>query len=101
MKTIRKKAVKLNIPADVLQKDFSKPADGAQRMVFFYRSLYDAIKLLLCNARFKGRQFLYVYIYICTGNVHIYVLYIPETYIYLYIQETYIYVRICTCPVCI
>jgi hypothetical protein len=26
-------------------------------MVFFYRSLYDAIKQLLRNARFKGRQY--------------------------------------------
>jgi hypothetical protein len=57
MKTMGKKAVKLNIPAGVLQKDFSKPADGAQRMVFFFRSFYDAIKQLLCNARFKGRQY--------------------------------------------
>jgi hypothetical protein len=57
MKTMGKKVVKLNIPAGVLQKDFSKPADGAQRMVFFYRSLYDAIKQLLHNARFKGRQY--------------------------------------------
>ena len=41
MKTMGKKAVKLNIPAGVMQKDFSEPADGAQRMVFFYRSCYD------------------------------------------------------------
>ena len=57
MKTMGKKAVKLNIPAGVKQKDFSEPADGAQRMVFFYRSLYDAIKQLLRNARFKGKQY--------------------------------------------
>jgi hypothetical protein len=54
-----KKAIKFNIPAGVLQKDFSEPADGAQRMVFFYRSLYNAIKQLLrnLNARFKGMQY--------------------------------------------
>ncbi len=57
MKTMGRKAVKFNIPAGVLQKDFSEPADGAQRMVFFYRSLYDAIKQLLRSARFKGRQY--------------------------------------------
>ena len=57
MRTMGKKAIKLNIPAGVLQKDFSEPADGAQRMVFFYRSLYDAIKQLLRSARFKGRQY--------------------------------------------
>lgn len=32
------------------------PADGAQRMVFFYRSLYDAVKQLLRSARLAGRQ---------------------------------------------
>ncbi len=26
-----------NMPGGVLQKDFSEPADGAQRMIFFYR----------------------------------------------------------------
>ena len=57
MKTMGNKAVKLNIPAGVQEKDFSEPADGAQQMVFFYRSLYDAIKQLLRNARFKGRQY--------------------------------------------
>ena len=34
MRTMGKKAIKLNIPAGVLQKDFSEPADGAQHMVF-------------------------------------------------------------------
>ncbi len=57
MRTMGRKAVKLNIPEGVLQKDFTEPADGAQRMVFFYRSLYDAIKQLLRNIRFKGKQY--------------------------------------------
>jgi hypothetical protein len=48
--------VKLNIPGGVLQKDLSEPADDAQRMVLFYRSLYDAVKQLLRFARFAGRQ---------------------------------------------
>jgi hypothetical protein len=52
-----KQAVKLNIPGGVLQKDFSEPADGAQRMIFFYRSLYDAVKQLLRSARLAGRQY--------------------------------------------
>ena len=53
-----KKAVLLNIPGGVLlQKDLSEPADGAQRMVFFYRSMYDAVKQLLRSARLAGRQY--------------------------------------------
>jgi len=52
-----KTAVKLNMPGGVLQKDFSEPADGAQRMIFFYRSLYDAVKQLLRSARLAGRQY--------------------------------------------
>jgi hypothetical protein len=52
-----KQAVKLNMPGGVLQKDFSEPADGAQRMIFFYRSLYDAVKQLLRSARLAGRQY--------------------------------------------
>ena len=56
MRTMGRKAVKLNIPGGVLQKDFSEPADGAQRMVFFFRSLYDAVKQLLRSARLAGKQ---------------------------------------------
>lgn len=57
MRSMGKKALKLNIPGGVLQKDFSEPADGAQRMVFFFRSLYDAVKQLLRSARLAGRQY--------------------------------------------
>jgi hypothetical protein len=56
MRTMGKHAVKLNMPGGVLQKDFSEPADGAQRMIFFYRSLYYAVKQLLRSVRFAGRQ---------------------------------------------
>lgn len=56
MRTMGKHAVKLNMPGGVLQKDFSEPADGAQRMIFFYRSLYDAVKQLLRSVRLAGRQ---------------------------------------------
>jgi hypothetical protein len=44
MKTMGEKAVRINIPAGVMQKDFNKPADGYQRMVFFFRSMYDAVR---------------------------------------------------------
>ena len=56
MRTMGKQAVKLNMPGGVLRKDFSEPADGAQRMIFFYRSLYDAVKQLLRSVRLAGRQ---------------------------------------------
>ena len=56
MRTMGRNAVKLNVPGGVLQKDLSEPADGTQRMVFFYRSLYDAVKQLLRSARLAGKQ---------------------------------------------
>ncbi len=56
MRTMGRKAVKLNIPGGVLEKDLSEPANGAQRMVFFYRSLYYAVKQLLRSARLAGKQ---------------------------------------------
>ncbi len=51
------KAVRLNIPAGVMQKDFTEQADGCQRMVFFFRSMYDAVKELPRCPRFRGRQY--------------------------------------------
>ena len=57
MKTMGKKAVKLNIPAGVMHRDFTEPADGAQRIIFFFRSIYDAIKELLRAPRFRGKQY--------------------------------------------
>jgi hypothetical protein len=54
MKTTGKKGIGLNIPGGVMSRDFSEKADGTQRMVFFYRSLYDAIRVkqLASNSRF-------------------------------------------------
>ena len=57
MKTMGKKAVKLHIPAGVMQRDFTEKADGCQRLVFFFRSIYDAIKELLRASRFRNRQY--------------------------------------------
>ena len=59
MRTMRKKAVKLNIPDGVQQRDFTERADGSQRIVFFFRSLYDAVKQLLRSSRFAGSGFLF------------------------------------------
>ena len=52
-----KKAIDLNIPGGVMSRDFTEPDDGPQRLVFFFRSLYDAIKQLARNTRFKGKQY--------------------------------------------
>ena len=45
------------VPEGVQRVDFTEPLDGCQRLIFFFRSLYDAIKELLKNARFSGRQY--------------------------------------------
>ena len=57
MRTMGKKAVDLNIPGGVMSRDFTQPEDGPQRLVFFFRSLYDAIKELISRSRFKGKQY--------------------------------------------
>ena len=57
MRTMATKAVNLNIPGGVMDRDFTEKADGKQRMIFFFRSLYDAIKQILRNARFAGKQY--------------------------------------------
>jgi hypothetical protein len=57
MKTMGQKAFKLNIPAGVMQRDFTEQADGCQRLVFFSRSIYDAIKELLRASRFRNKQY--------------------------------------------
>ncbi len=59
MRTMAAQAVNLNIPGGVMSRDFTEKADGKQRMVFFFRSLYDsdAIKRLLRNSRFAGKQY--------------------------------------------
>jgi hypothetical protein len=57
MRTMGKKAVDLNMPGGVMSRDFTEPEDGPQRLVFFYRSLYDAIKQLISSSRFKGKQY--------------------------------------------
>ena len=36
---------------------FTEKADGCQRLVFFFRSIYDAIKELLRASRFRNRQY--------------------------------------------
>jgi hypothetical protein len=57
MRTMGKKAIDLNIPGGVMSRDFTEKADGSQRLIFFYRSLYDAIKQLAKNSRNAGKQY--------------------------------------------
>jgi hypothetical protein len=56
MRTIGKKAIDLNIPGGAMSRDFTEKASGSQRMVFFFRSLRNAIKQLASNSRFVGKQ---------------------------------------------
>jgi hypothetical protein len=57
MRTFSRAAVKEYVPEGVQRVDFTEPLDGCQRLIFFFRSLYDAIKELLKNSRFSGRQY--------------------------------------------
>ena len=57
IRTLSKNAVKTYVPDGIQREDFTEPLDGSQRLVFYFRCLYDAIKELLRNARFNGRQY--------------------------------------------
>ena len=56
-RTLSKKAIDAYIPEGIQRADFTEPLDGNQRLIFFFRCLYDAIKELLRNTRFAGRQY--------------------------------------------
>ena len=57
MRTMSEHATKRYVPGKVQRAEFTEKLDGSQRLIFFYRFLYDAIKQLLRNARFAGRQY--------------------------------------------
>ncbi len=40
-----------------MSRYFTEKADGKQLMIIYFRSFYDAIKQLLRNARFAGKQY--------------------------------------------
>ena len=40
-----------------MHKDFSEQLIGRQRIVFFFLSIYDAVKELLRSPRFRGKQY--------------------------------------------
>ena len=58
MKALHKKAVDENVPDGCMREDFTEPLDGAQKMIFYFRSMYEACKELLRNARFAGSQYI-------------------------------------------
>ena len=47
MRTFSRAAVNEYVPEGVQRADFTEPLDGCQRLIFFFRSLYYAIKELL------------------------------------------------------
>ncbi len=55
MKTMGNKAIDLNIPGGVMSRDFTEKADGSQRLIFFFRSIYDAIKQLASNTQLRWK----------------------------------------------
>jgi hypothetical protein len=57
VRSLSAKAIKEFVPDGVQSADFTEPLDGSQRLIFYFRCLYDAIKELLRNARFTGRQY--------------------------------------------
>jgi hypothetical protein len=57
MKSLQSKAVAEQVPVCVFCIDFTEPKDGAQKLIYDGRSLYEACKELLRNARFVGIQY--------------------------------------------
>jgi hypothetical protein len=56
-------------PSAPARQHFNEILDGCQRLFFYYRCLYDAIKELLLNARFASRQYTHAEIkYNSTGG---------------------------------
>jgi len=55
--TLAEHAIEEHIPDGVMKADFTEELDGSQRLIFFWRSLYDAIKELLRSCRFAGKQY--------------------------------------------
>lgn len=56
-RTLSNHALREYIPEGIQRADFTETLDGSQRLLFFFRCLYDAIKELLRNARFNGLQY--------------------------------------------
>jgi hypothetical protein len=59
MNTLQKYAADEHVPDGLLHEDFTDPSglDGAQRLMFYGRSLYETCKELLRNVRFAGSQY--------------------------------------------
>ena len=68
-RTLSKRAIGEHIPEGVKNANFTETLDGSQRLIFYFRCLYDAIKELLRNASFAGRQYTHAKIkYNSTGG---------------------------------
>jgi hypothetical protein len=57
MKSLQRKAVAEQVPDGVFRIDFTEPKDGAQKLIYYGRSLYEVCKELLRSARFAGKQY--------------------------------------------
>ena len=55
--SLSRKAVKEYLPLGVQSADFTQKLDGPQKVIFYYRDLYDAAKELLKNPKFAGKQY--------------------------------------------
>lgn len=55
--TLSQHAMAEFVPDGVMEADFTEALDGRQRLIFFWRCLYDAIKEVLRNGRFAGKQY--------------------------------------------
>lgn len=57
IRSLSRKAVKEYLPLGVQSADFTQKLDGPQKIIFYYRDLYDAAKELLKNPKFAGKQY--------------------------------------------
>ena len=57
IRTLSKAAEKAYLPSGVQSANFTEKQDGAQKIIFYYRDLYEAAKELLKNPKFAGKQY--------------------------------------------
>ena len=57
IRTLSKQAEKAYLPSGVQSANFTEKQDGAQKLIFYYRDLYEAAKELLKNPKFAGKQY--------------------------------------------
>ena len=57
IRTLSKQAERAYLPSGVKSADFTEKQGGAQKLIFYYRDLYEAAKELLKNPKFAGKQY--------------------------------------------